>query len=54
METPQRKRLYFVDGIIAGKRGPLIPAARKEGLIIFGQDPVLIDLAVAGIDWFQL
>ena len=53
-ETPQRNRLYFVDGIISGeKEGPLLPTARKEGLILFGQDPVLIDLAIAELIGFN-
>lgn len=53
-ETPQRKRLYFVDGIISGeKEGPLLPTARREGLILFGQDPVLIDLAASELIGFN-
>ncbi|MHA1699022.1 MAG: DUF362 domain-containing protein [Promethearchaeota archaeon] len=51
---PQRKRLYLVDGIHAGdQEGPLSPRLRKEGLIIFGTDPAMIDLAISELIGFD-
>lgn len=53
-EDPQRKRLYVVDGIFAGdEEGPLEPHTRKEGLILFGQDPAVVDLVIAELMGFD-
>lgn len=50
----QRKVLYICDGIFAGdKEGPLNPHLRKEGIIIFGVDPAIIDLSIAEIIGFD-
>ncbi len=44
-DTPQRRCLVFVDGIIAGEGdGPLASTPRHAGLLCAGQDPVLVDL----------
>ncbi len=43
--SPQRRHLAFVDGIIAGEgEGPLAATPRAAGLLIAGEDPVLVDL----------
>jgi hypothetical protein len=45
-DTPQRRYLALVDGIIAGEgEGPLAATPRNAGLMIAGQDPALVDLA---------
>jgi len=53
-DVPQRRRLYLCDAIFAGEgEGPLEPSPRREGLMLFGQDPVMVDLAVAEIMGFD-
>lgn len=43
--TPQRRFFSIVDGIIAGEgNGPLIPKAKKCGILIAGEDMLLVDL----------
>ncbi|MHA1395883.1 MAG: DUF362 domain-containing protein [Promethearchaeota archaeon] len=50
----QRKILYLCDAIHAGeKNGPLKPSIKKAGLIIFGIDPVMIDLGISKIMGFN-
>jgi uncharacterized protein (DUF362 family) len=45
-DTPQRRYLAIVDGIIAGEgEGPLASTPRAAGLIVAGRDPVLVDVA---------
>jgi uncharacterized protein (DUF362 family) len=44
-DTPQRRYLAFVDGIIAGEgEGPLAATPRHAGLLCAARDPVLLDL----------
>jgi uncharacterized protein (DUF362 family) len=44
-DTPQRRCLSFVDGIIAGEgEGPLAATPRHAGLLCAAEDPVLLDL----------
>jgi uncharacterized protein (DUF362 family) len=43
-ETPQRKYLSIIDGVVAGEgEGPLMPAPKQCGVLIAGFDPVLLD-----------
>jgi uncharacterized protein (DUF362 family) len=45
-ESPQRRYLAIVDGIIAGEgEGPLASTPRHSGLLVAGEDPALVDLA---------
>src|SRR5262249_34282964 len=45
-DTPQRRYLALVDGIIAGEgEGPLASTPRAAGLLVAGCDPVLVDVA---------
>jgi hypothetical protein len=45
-DTPQRRYLALVDGIIAGEgEGPLASTPRAAGLVVAGRDPVLVDAA---------
>lgn len=47
-ETPQRRHLVVVDGVVGGEgEGPLRPTGRPLGLVIFGSDPVWTDFACA-------
>lgn len=47
-DTPQRRYLALVDGIIAGEgEGPLASTPRHAGLLIAGMDPALVDVACA-------
>lgn len=54
----QRKFVCIVDGIYAGDRkGPIEPRMRKEGVVIGGFDPVLVDIActrLMGLDWKKI
>ena len=56
--TPQRKYLGLVDGILAGEgEGPMEQTPRKAGLLIAGTHPVAIDYAAAkviGFDWQKI
>jgi len=50
----QRRLLYIVDGIIAGGgEGPLEPNNRHLGLIAAGENPLAVDLVVAGVIGFD-
>jgi uncharacterized protein (DUF362 family) len=47
-DRPQRRYLAIVDGIIAGEgEGPLASTPRPAGLLVAGEDPVLVDVACA-------
>lgn len=49
-QSPQRKHLAFVDGVIGGEReGPLNPSPRHVGAILFGADICEVDVACARI-----
>jgi uncharacterized protein (DUF362 family) len=53
-ETPQRKMLILVDGIIGGEgQGPLAPKAKKCGVIILGMDPRSVDLVATRLMGFN-
>ncbi len=57
---PSRVRRYLavVDGIVAGEgNGPLAPRAKPCGLVVVGDDPMVVDLACArvmGFDWRKI
>lgn len=55
-ETPQRKHVGVIDGIIAGEgNGPLRPRARHENVIIMGSDPLATDvMACLAMGWNPL
>ena len=45
-DSPQRRYLAIVDGIIAGEgEGPLASTPRHSGLLVAGRDPALVDAA---------
>lgn len=47
-ETPQRRHLVFVDGIVGGEgEGPVYPRAKPAGVVMFGTDPAWTDYACA-------
>jgi len=53
-DTPQRRHLAFIDGIIGGEgEGPLTPRARKAGVILFSPDACVVDYAAAMIMGFD-
>ena len=53
-DTPQRKMLCIVDGIVAGEgEGPLAPTARKAGCIAAGENPLATDIAVTRLIGFD-
>jgi len=46
-DTVQRRYLCIVDGIVSGEGdGPLQPTARRDGLLLAGVNPMLVDLVV--------
>lgn len=50
MDTPQRRYLAIVDGIIAGEgEGPLASTPRHSGVLVAGSDPVLVDVAACRV-----
>jgi uncharacterized protein (DUF362 family) len=54
METPQRKYLTLVDGVIAGDgEGPLHPTPRETGVIMLAQDPFCCDVVAATLMGFD-
>jgi len=57
-DTPQRRILTVVDGIIAGEgEGPLEPEPRAAGLVVGGMDLVALDITAAtvmGFDWRKI
>jgi uncharacterized protein (DUF362 family) len=54
-DTPQRRYLALVDGIIAGEgEGPLAATPRPSGVLIAGTDPVLVDVVATRRMGFDL
>lgn len=54
-ETPQRKIFNVADMIIAGQgNGPIGPHPKNLGIILMGEDPVLMDMTCAKIMWFAI
>jgi uncharacterized protein (DUF362 family) len=52
--TPQRRYVGIVDGIIAGEgEGPLIPIPKYSGVLVAGLNPVSIDIATAQLMGFD-
>ncbi len=53
-DTPQRRHLAFVDGIVAGEdEGPLTPKARHVGAVLFSPDICAADEACARLMGFE-
>lgn len=53
-DTPQRRHLAIVEGIVAGEgEGPLAATPRHAGLIVAGIDPVLVDLTATRLMGFD-
>lgn len=53
-ETPQRRSLTIVDGIVAGEgEGPMEPDARRCGLLVGGVNPVAVDAVLATMIGFD-
>jgi uncharacterized protein (DUF362 family) len=53
-ETPQRRFLCIVDGIVSGEgNGPLAPTARRDGVVLAGTDPVAVDTTAAVLMGFD-
>jgi len=53
-QTPQRKFLSVVDGIVAGEgEGPLSPQARPCGTIVVGGNPLAVDTVCARLMGFN-
>jgi uncharacterized protein (DUF362 family) len=53
-ESPQRRVFSIVDGIVGGEReGPLIPDAKKCGLIVAGSDLCAVDIVCARLMGFD-
>ncbi len=57
-ETPQRRYLSVIDGIVAGEgEGPLFPTPKPCGILIAGTHPVLVDVVgtrLMGFDWTKV
>ena len=53
-ESPQRRVFSIVDGIVGGEReGPLIPDAKKCGLIVAGSDLCAVDMVCTRLMGFD-
>jgi uncharacterized protein (DUF362 family) len=53
-DTPQRRFLCVVDGIVTGEgNGPLAPTARHDGIVLAGLDPVTVDTTAAVLMGFD-
>ena len=53
-DTPQRKMLIIVDGIIGGeKEGPQAPSAKRSGILVAGYNPVDVDIVCSRIMGFD-
>lgn len=54
-DTPQRRWLGIIDGVVAGEgEGPLLPDPKVCGVLVAGTHPVLTDVAATrlmGYDW---
>ena len=47
----QRKFFSIIDGIIGGEGdGPLNPTKKKSGVLIVGEELLLVDLIISGFD----
>ncbi len=57
-EAPQRKVFAVIDGIIGGENnGPLLPEAKRAGVVIAGCNPLAVDIVstrLMGLDWRKL
>ena len=57
-DTPQRKILTVIDGIIGGEgNGPLTPTEKRTGVVIAGFNPLATDIVgtrMMGFDWKKL
>lgn len=58
LSTPQRRYLAILDGVVAGEgNGPLQPLAVSANLLMFADNPFLMDMAMAtlmGFDWRKI
>jgi Domain of unknown function (DUF362) len=53
-DTPQRRFMCIVDGIVSGEgNGPLAPSARQDGIVFAGSDPVAVDTTAAVLMGFD-
>ena len=53
-DTPQRRHLALVDGIVAGEgNGPLDPRPAAAGVLIFGDDVAVVDRAACHLMGFR-
>jgi uncharacterized protein (DUF362 family) len=53
-QSPQRKFLCIVDGIVSGEgNGPLAPTPRHDGIVIAGSDPIAVDTTAATLMGFD-
>ncbi len=53
-EEPQRRFFSLVDGVVGGEQeGPLAPAARREGVLLAGFNPLAVDLAATRLVGFD-
>ncbi len=53
-DTPRRRFLSLVDGIIAGEgNGPMDPTPRPAGVVVAGRNPVAVDMACAALMGFD-
>jgi uncharacterized protein (DUF362 family) len=54
-DEPQRRYFTIVDGIVGGDRnGPILPRPRASGVLLFGDDPLAVDVVAArlmGFEW---
>ncbi|NUO79290.1 DUF362 domain-containing protein [candidate division KSB1 bacterium] len=57
-DAPQRKVFSVIDGIIGGENnGPLLPEAKRAGVIVAGCNPLAVDIAATrlmGLQWQKL
>ena len=54
-DTPQRKFISVVDGIIGGENeGPLVPTPKKTGIIAIGFNPLVVDSVLARLMGFDI
>lgn len=53
-DSPQRRVLHVVDGIVAGEgEGPLIPEARRAGIVLAGYEAAAVDAMAARLIGFD-
>lgn len=54
-QTPQRKFICFVDGIVAGEgNGPLAPDPNPAGICVLGFDPIAVDTTCGTLLGFDI